>query len=73
VEQADCAVYYFGNGISCSPVYVWFPAANQHWLAGGSRLAGEIGLVYDFRPVISASLPTLLVFALAAWQFHRTR
>ncbi|MGW8227320.1 MAG: LPS export ABC transporter permease LptG [Gammaproteobacteria bacterium] len=38
-----------------------------------NRLAGEIGLVYDFRPVISASLPTLLVFALAAWQFHRTR
>ena len=38
-----------------------------------SRLAGQIGLVYDLLPVISASLPTLLVFALAAWQFHRTR
>jgi lipopolysaccharide export system permease protein len=38
-----------------------------------SRLAGQIGLVYDILPVISASLPTLLVFALAAWQFHRTR
>ena len=38
-----------------------------------SRLAGQIGLVYDLLPVISASLPTLLVFAVAAWQFHRTR
>ena len=38
-----------------------------------SRLAGQIGLVYDLLPAISASLPTLLVFALAAWQFHRTR
>jgi lipopolysaccharide export system permease protein len=38
-----------------------------------SRLAGQIGLVFDILPVISASLPTLLVFALAAWQFHRTR
>ncbi len=38
-----------------------------------SRLAGQIGLVYDLLPVISASLPTLLVFMLAAWQFHRTR
>lgn len=38
-----------------------------------SRLAGQIGLVYDLMPVISASVPTLLVFALAAWQFHRTR
>ncbi len=38
-----------------------------------SRLAGQIGLVYDLLPVVSASLPTLLVFALAAWQFHRTR
>ncbi|NNF95810.1 MAG: LPS export ABC transporter permease LptG [Halobacteria archaeon] len=38
-----------------------------------SRLAGQVGLVYDLMPVISASVPTLLVFALAAWQFHRTR
>jgi len=38
-----------------------------------SRLAGQIGLVYDLMPAISASLPTLLVFALAAWQFRRTR
>ena len=38
-----------------------------------SRLAGQIGLVYDLLPVVSASLPTLLVFALAFWQFHRTR
>ena len=38
-----------------------------------SRLAGQIGLVYDLMPAISASLPTLLVFALAAWQFQRTR
>lgn len=38
-----------------------------------SRLAGQIGLVYNVTPVISASLPTLLVFAIAAWQFHRTR
>jgi len=38
-----------------------------------SRLAGQIGLVYDLPPVVSASLPTLLVFALAVWQFHRTR
>jgi len=38
-----------------------------------SRLAGQIGLVYDLLPMVSASLPTLLVFALAAWQFHRTR
>jgi lipopolysaccharide export system permease protein len=38
-----------------------------------SRLAGQIGLVYDLLPAISASLPTVLVFALAAWQFHRTR
>ena len=38
-----------------------------------SRLAGQIGLVYDLLPVVSASLPTLLVFALAVWQFHRTR
>ncbi len=38
-----------------------------------SRLAGQIGLVYDLLPVISASLPTLLVFILAAWQFKHTR
>ena len=38
-----------------------------------NQLAGQIGLVYDLLPVISASLPTLLVLALAAWQFHRTR
>ena len=38
-----------------------------------SRLAGQIGLVYDLMPAISASLPTILVFALAAWQFQRTR
>ena len=38
-----------------------------------SRLAGQIGLVYDLMPAISASLPTLLVFALAAWQFRLTR
>lgn len=38
-----------------------------------SRLAGQIGLVYNLLPVISASLPTVLVFVLAAWQFHRTR
>ncbi len=38
-----------------------------------NRLAGQVGLVYDLLPVISASLPTLVVLALAAWQFHRTR
>lgn len=38
-----------------------------------SRLAGQIGLVYDLLPMFSASVPTILVFALAAWQFHRTR
>lgn len=38
-----------------------------------SRLAGQIGLVYDLPAAISASVPTLLVFALAFWQFQRTR
>ena len=38
-----------------------------------NELAGYIGLVYDVLPAISARLPTVLVFALAAWQFHRTR
>lgn len=36
-----------------------------------SRLTGQMGLVYDIPVFLSASIPTLLVLAVALWQYRR--
>lgn len=36
-----------------------------------SQLTGQMGLVYDIPPFLSASIPTLLVLVFALWQYKR--
>ena len=38
-----------------------------------NRLAGQIGLVYNFPPALAAGLPTVLVLIGSAWLFKRIR
>lgn len=39
----------------------------------GSRLIGQMGLVYGVPVILSALLPTLIVIALTAWSYRRIR
>lgn len=39
----------------------------------GSRLIGQVGLVYGVPAVLSALLPTLIVIALTIWSYRRIR
>ena len=39
----------------------------------GSRLVGQMGLVYGVSAMLSALLPTLIVIALTAWSYRRIR
>ncbi len=39
----------------------------------GSRLIGQMGIVYGVPSVLSALLPTLIVIAITIWSYRRIR